>query len=212
MVEQKIERLIEEAFMQKVKQLLKKIKPIPNTILDKIKQKFKIPKVLEETKVMPAPKIEGMTNMTDTCYTAVMKLINKPGLIKKYPSLYEFLEAYKKKGGELIPVKNIGVDNLKPGTITIIHSENKLKYIANRGFGPHGLISQRESSGGHMGIYMGKEKISRPNKYLVLHNTWIDSEINHPGADLQLVLERKTKQQLQKDKIKALDYQIIEKM
>jgi len=125
---QKIDKLLEESFLKaaqsKIQKIFNKIKPIPKNILDKIYQKFNTKNIIQEATFKPAPKIEGETDSRDSCYTAVMKLIGKPNLVKKYKNLDAFLEKYTKLQPVMIAVSNqsqkgIAPKQLKPGTILV---------------------------------------------------------------------------------------------
>jgi len=210
----KIDDLIEESILKVLKSWINKI-TIPKNIFDKIKKKFRIS--LEE--VAAAPKVDGITTPNDTCYTAVMKLIDKKNLIRKYETLADFMEAYYKKNKPKM-LSDVKVENLKPGTILFAKYKHPSKSVVNRGYGKFGLEQFYEVGVGHLMIYMGTDPSYKPKNYVVLGNSPTGDDRSIIGTGLELQLEYYSKTELNKKSplwdsvccIEILDYNIIKSM
>ncbi len=215
-INRKINKLIEESFSNQIANFLKDIGVIPKKILDGIKKQFRSGP-LEESQ-NPAPKIGGTTNAKDTCYTAVMKLINKNNLIKKYDTLDEFIEAYRKKNNKKVTLNQNNIKELKPGTILIHEYIEPDIATVNRSYGKFGISQQDEKAAGHIEIYLGTDP-NKNNKHVILGNESIYDDRYVTGSGLELTLRHETDKSLAAPFNKkywkapeALDYNTIVKM
>ncbi len=218
-IDQKISKLLEESMSSQIKKLLQNIGVIPKRVLDKIIKKYRV-KPLEEAQT-PAPKIEGTTNSKDTCLTAVLKLIGKEKLIKKYDSSYEFIKAYHDKNPNIIKLHEAKIENLKPGTIFFYKYTTEDHSTVNRGYGKFGMKQQDEISAGHFEIYLGVDATrSKKDKYVTLGNQYTHDDRTMIGSGLELTLNYEPSSWLNKkpsgknsfDYIEVLDYNTINKM
>ncbi len=214
---QKISNLIEESIMGQIKKLLQGIGTIPKKILDRIKQKYRATS-LEEAQT-PAPKIEGKTDYRDTCYTSVMKLINKDPLIKKYNDLDAFIDAYRIKNKDKIYLNKVDIKDLKPGTI--IYHEYLEPGVAtiNRSFGKFGLEQEENVTVGHLEIYLGVDPKRNKDKHAILGNAYPAADRPNIGTMQELTLDYKTDSEMKKPLNpkywlfpEALDYNTIKTM
>jgi len=207
-IDEKINKLIEESIQKYVKKILHDISILPNKYLTIIKQKYNI-KIKEEIQesISTAKVIEGEISPLDTCYTAVMKLIGLSSKIKKYPIMANFIHAYIQKYSKLLELDFKNIDDLKPGTIIFLEAKTQSSYSVNRTYDSFGIGQKKETSVGHLMIFIGK----KDNNYLFLNNTLIgDDRKNHViGSGLELKINRWTSKNLKKIsgyKIKILDY------
>lgn len=167
---------------------------IPVNKLDKfIKEYFKndSKKILNESQTFKASKrIEGTVNMTDTCYTAVMKLIGKENLLKKtHYSGGKFLELYAKIA-KPIPITKANVNKLKKGVVILdkYKPNDAFSIKLNDHYDENGISNK---NGWVKGIAHFMIVID-PKKYLVLHST---SKLKQGrlsvgmGSNLELVIQ-----------------------
>ena len=216
----KIDRLIEEAgIITRIKNLLQKINPLPKNVLQRIRQKYRSRLTnIEEAKITAAPKIEGETDNRDTCYTSIMKLIGKERLIKKYPHLSDFLEAYEEKGGPFVETQKnkMSFEDLKPGTIIFLEYKDPAVSTVNRSFGKFGIRQKTEVYPGHLMIYVGKDPSKKKEPYMVLHNGGVQDDRMVGGSGLELQLEAMNNKWIVKKHkyytIMLLDYKTIDKL
>jgi hypothetical protein len=222
MIEQKIEKLIEEAILQKIsdkiKRIIEKIKPIPSNILEDIKRKYKAKtsKKLEEAAHIPVKKIQGDISVYDTCYTAIMKLIDQEKKLKKYPDLRTFMEAYHKKIPNPPTTDQVKVQNLKPGTIIFMKYKDPPTAMVNTGFHKFGITQSEVQGIGHMMLYLGEDPSKGKKKYVSLHNSYLGDDRSVPGSGLELKLEYDSKERYNKKfgsiSLEILDYNILKNL
>ncbi len=217
--DQKISNLIEESILDQIKKMITTLGVLPKNILEKIKQKYRATS-LEEAQT-PAPKIEGITNNRDTCYTSVMKLIDKEKLIDKYDSLYDFIEAYHKKNSKIIKLHDVKIENLKPGTILYYKFKEEHTSTVNRGYGKFGMKQKEETSAGHLEIYLGVDPApkNKANKYVTLGAEYTGDHQGIGGTGLELNLDYQSQAVMNKktpgkykEYIEVLDYNTIKIM
>ncbi len=219
-IDQKISMLIEESISQRLKNLLQNIGVLPKKIMDKIIRKYRV-KSLEEAQA-PAPKIEGTINSRDTCYTAVMKLIDKENLISKYDSSYDFIEGYHKKNTNIIKLHDVKIENVKPGTILFYKYPYDGVSTVNRGYGKFGMKQNTEVSSGHFEIYLGVDsaKSNKADKYVTLGNQYTHDDRTMVGSGLELTLDYQSAKEMNKkpsgenglEYVEILDYNTIKSM
>jgi len=193
------------------------IKPISNMNLKKIINYFKT--TLHEStnlKVKPAKKLEGHTNMTDTCFTSVMKIIGKEKLLKKYEySGSVFLDKYVEIA-EPVKVNKSNVKNIKSGTVILFwwekdkNARNGIKLMNNFKNGMLYHDGPMVESAAHFGI------IIDPKEQLILHNTIHNYDDGGTpggiGSHLELSIDKKPNFFNGKIEYYALDMNVIDRM
>jgi len=146
---------------------------------------------VEKTKT--AKNIQGHVNLSDTCFTAAMKLINQEKIIKKFDaSSYKFLRWYLKEFKEdLVFIETIDdLKSLKKGHVIVAYNEKTLFdfHKMNDTFdGTKGI----HNTGGEVG-YGGHFEIIIENNYpkeiFCLHNSYKSNEPGIPGTQLELMI------------------------
>lgn len=186
--------LLEEAFLDSISKFFATIIP---TKLDKfIKEYFSkdSKKILNEATFKQSKRINGETNMTDTCLTSILKLIGKENLINKYKANSEtFLKGYL-KFGKPIKITKKNIKDVKKGTVILFWWEPDIKKINGKrlhtNFDGNNLISSNiVGNAAHFGIVLD------PEKYLILHSAPYsfgnDGVMDGIGSGLDLTIEVK---------------------
>jgi len=166
----------------------------------------------------PSKRIEGEVNLTDTCFTGIIKLIGKKKLLEKYKySGEKFLDKYAEiKKPIKLTKKNI--KKVKKGTIILFWYQpdsSKRNGVKLNNMYQNGQLYNTIGTVGnaaHFGIVID------PNRYLILHtsNRSFDSTGNPIGVGSQLELLIQSfpkffKEPESKDYY-ALDMNVINKM
>jgi len=172
-------------------------------------------KILNEAQVFkPSKRIEGTTNMNDSCYTAIMKLIGREDLLKStLGSGGKFMERYEKIAKPIKLTKQ-NAHKLKKGNIILprYEPETGFKIKLNDHYDTNGVSNKNgwTKSVAHFVIVID------PKKYLILHNSVKSKVGNIPGGigqRLELLIEAKPK--LFNDPASTsvvLDMNVIDKM
>jgi len=189
------EALILNNFIKKSKMYLKNIFDfgrVQDSILNKLLKAAKISRTsktskakknLEESSFKAASKVQGEINITDTCFTAAMKMINREKIIPlAHYSGEKFIKLYEKNGGELIKIDSKIGSQLKKGHLILLNLKDKKEpgnfaIFNNKFTEKHGVHRSENSPSGysniaHFGIVVD------PVKYLILHNTGGDLDKN----------------------------------
>jgi len=184
----------------------------------KIKDIFESTKVKEDESFAPSKRIEGRINMTDTCFTAVMRLIGKKNLLDKYDfSGSKFLDGYAEIKAP-IRLTNKNISKVKKGTIIIFNYEpdpnKRNRFKMNNMYKKGHLYNNNKftASSAHFCIVID------PEEYLIMHNSTRGRVKNGEpigmGSHLELIIQEFPEifKEPESRVLHALDMNVINKM
>ena len=195
--------------------LFKKLLSFLKNIKDKIKRLF-------ESDFGKSAKMHSATmNATDSCLTAILKIINRKDLIDKCRgNSHTFLTHYEQEGGKFIKLTSKNYTNLQKGHIIVLFNLAKYKAreysrIPLKSFDADANTIYTDAPSGGAAHF---EIILNPDKRLVLHNSVLARDragnpVRPAGTGLTLDIVQIDKHDwVHPQDVYVLDYDVIKKM